>query len=101
MRSYRLIILASTIFVLLTAATPQPALQIHVDINGPAHTKDADFIEYYDCSTKTNGPNMHPCDCHDYIVCSNGNAFEKDCPSCETGTKGCPDGRLLYDASLE
>jgi len=59
-----------------------------------------DFAPYYDCSGVANGNYNHPTECDQFISCSNGTAYERDCPSCQTseGLDKCPDGKLHYNA---
>ena len=55
-----------------------------------------DFIDYYDCSGKTDGNYMHPTDCTRYIVCANGRASDMACPDCDPKAPESAGREYLY-----
>ncbi|ODM88473.1 Chondroitin proteoglycan-2 [Orchesella cincta] len=58
-------------------------------------------IDWYDCSGEADGNYVHPYDCTRFISCSGGIASQRDCANCDIDPVRCPDGRLVYDPSVD
>lgn len=56
----------------------------------------------YLCADKSNGNYLHPFDCTQFLMCSNGLAHEFNCGDCnENDNPGrCRNGRLVFDKDL-
>jgi len=54
-------------------------------------------VNYYDCSQKESGLEVHPWDCTRFIHCDNGRAHDKSCAECHVDKITCPDGWLVFD----
>lgn len=55
----------------------------------------------YDCSGKENGNYVHPTDCTRFVRCKNGVACERDCATCHIDPVRCPEGRTVYNATVD
>ncbi|MGW0251968.1 carbohydrate-binding module family 14 protein [Nocardia goodfellowii] len=55
----------------------------------------------FDCTPKPDGHYRHPSDCHKYVECLGGRAYEKVCQDCHPDPSSCPEGKLRYNESTD
>ncbi|CAL8091916.1 unnamed protein product [Orchesella dallaii] len=58
-------------------------------------------IGWYNCAGKPDGNYEHPSDCTRFISCSGGIASQRDCADCHIDAVRCPEGRTVYNASVD
>lgn len=58
-------------------------------------------IDWYDCSQQKDGNYVHPSDCTRFISCSGGVASQRDCANCHVDPVHCPEGRLVYNSTVD
>ncbi|CAL8091910.1 unnamed protein product [Orchesella dallaii] len=58
-------------------------------------------IDWYNCAGKPDGNYEHPWDCTRFISCSGGIASQRDCANCDIDPVRCPEGRTVYDPSVD
>jgi hypothetical protein len=70
-------------------------------VNAKATIKEEHPIDWYDCSGKEDGNYVHPTDCTRFISCSGGIASQRDCANCNVDPVRCPEGRTVYNATVD
>ncbi|CAL8134208.1 unnamed protein product [Orchesella dallaii] len=58
-------------------------------------------IQWYNCAGKPEGNYEHPSDCTRFISCSGEIASQRDCANCNVDPVRCPEGRTVYNASVD
>jgi len=66
-----------------------------------ASNREKHPIDWYDCSGKQDGNYVHPNDCTRFISCSGSIASERDCADCHVDQVTCPEGRLVYNSTVD
>ncbi|ODM94422.1 hypothetical protein Ocin01_12259 [Orchesella cincta] len=67
---------------------------VAVAVHGKAAILEEHPIDWYDCSGK-------PDDCTRFISCSGGIASQRDCATCTVDPVRCPEGRTVYNATVD
>ncbi|CAL8091063.1 unnamed protein product [Orchesella dallaii] len=72
-----------------------------VAVHGKAGILEEHPIDWYDCTGKADGNYVHPTDCTRFISCSGNIASQRDCANCNVDPVRCPEGRTVYNATVD